>query len=224
MSTGGASTGASSSGLGGSEAAGAGLGGASGGSGNAGDAGGATAGAGMAGEACMPPGPDGCDSTRCPSGLPEEATTCAQDVNYCGCGDLTCGGAGEGGAGNVLCVHVRLTPLAGEISPHTDQNVCANDLCSGDADCPDGERCIRDLRGLPVCSTACRFDSECTADCGGRCESELAVAGHAGAPIYDPSQARCLYGGMCDSTSCAGCTPVPTTTYAGPREERHYCD
>jgi hypothetical protein len=142
-----------------------------------------------------------CNSTICPSMLPPEATTCAVDSNECGCDGKMCA-AGASGPG--LCVRIYESPLVGFGTARYERNICAHDLCTTDDVCMAPDRCIRDRRGLPVCSPACRFDSECTKDCGGSCEPAKFQV-HAGAIEYDHSLARCVYEGFCGTGSCAEC-------------------
>jgi hypothetical protein len=218
----GGSSGAASAGgppLAGGPGAIAGTGGAAGNAGIGGHAGiGGTSTGGAGG--CPPPAPQECNATICPMGLPPEATTCAPDGNECGCdGGGSGSGAGTAGAAggtagtsgtcdparNGLCVRVHRPAQFGVGGPGTQHNVCVYDLCASDADCEDGLRCISGS-AVPVCSSACRFDSECTRDCGGRCAPALTPS-HA-APEANYAAARCVYEGKCGESSCAGCVDL----------------
>jgi hypothetical protein len=180
-------------------------GGASGsvGSGGAGTGGvgtgGTPSGGGTGGRTCPPPPVDSCDEQRCPSALPAEATTCAPDANACGCEGFACSDPGA------RCFRVaRLAPI-GTGGPGTIENRCYTNACVSDDDCSGGQRCFRDQYGIPVCAFACRYDSECTVDCGGRCLPSR-VEGHAASYQDDYSNGRCLYEGACGSNSCPNCS------------------
>jgi len=156
---------------------------------------------------CPATEPGVCDSTRCPT-LPAEATTCSAGgsagvMDMCGCADA---GACEAGS---RCVTVFTPAMIGFGGPGTSRNVCATGLCDGDTDCTNGMKCLRDGQGLPVCSNACRFDSECVADCGGRCVTPSREY-HAGFMVYEYSASSCVYPGACTANSCASCSPVAT--------------
>jgi hypothetical protein len=158
-------------------------------------------GAGAGGRTCPEVSEGECNPTICPSTLPPEATTCAVDSNECGCDGMACA-AGASGPG--LCVRIDESPLIGFGSVRYERNICAYELCTTDDACSAPERCIRDRRGLPVCSSACRFDSECTKDCGGRCEPARFEI-HGGSMEFDYALAHCVYEGSCGTASCAGC-------------------
>jgi hypothetical protein len=190
--------------------------------------------------ACAAPPLQTCDSARCPTSLPPEATTCAPDGNECGCNGGSSGsgsgtsGTGGGGTGagltcdpsrNGLCIRISQNAQYGVGGPGTSENICAYDLCAGDADCPDQKRCFRSTLGLPVCSHACRFDSECTKDCGGQCmPRQILVHGVA----LDYSTAVCVYSGACGAESCANCLDGsgPTVSFSPPQAPMgmHTCD
>jgi hypothetical protein len=185
---------------GGTDTGGTDTGGVGTGGGDAGRAGRGMGGAG--GRVCAPPVPDVCDDSRCPSALPEEATTCAPDGNECGCNDLACPTSPT--SPPVRCIRVVIPAMIGFGNPYTTVNRCVSGVCGGDADCSGGARCIRSRYGIPVCSQACRYDSECALDCGGRC-APLQIPINGGMQA-DYSEARCSYEGACSAESCAGCS------------------
>jgi len=192
--------------MGGSAGAGrsAGVGGSATAGGSAGASGGAS-GEGEAGGAAEVPVDCGgassdvaCDENRCPTSRPSIATTCSGGgFDLCGCDDAgTCPAGAD-------CLTIVIPAAVGMGGPSTVTNNCVTDVCGSDADCSDGKRCQRNDYGIPRCTSACRDDSDCKSECGGRCIPRSAPI-HGGTS-YDYTQAFCAYPGACGAGSCTAC-------------------
>jgi hypothetical protein len=136
------------------------------------------------GGGCAPAEPGACDAQRCPTTIPEATSCSGSGMDECGCENAEPCPSGS------TCVVVTTHPMVGMGGPSTSRNVCGSGFCTGDASCPDGQRCLPNAQGHPVCSTACRFHS----DCGGECMlcAPARMEYHAGSVVYDRSRASCI--------------------------------